>query len=109
MDDRTNLKHNLCENIRSVITYMYENYNQKIAVGELAARCNLSMYRFIHKFKAATGMTPIEYLPKSALVKPNICFQLQLNISEIAAIVGYDDPLYFSRVFKKETGLSTIL
>ena len=107
MDDRTNLKHNLCENIRSVITYMYENYNQKIAVGELAARCNLSMYRFIHKFKAATGMTPIEYLTKIRIGEAKyLLSNSQLNISEIAAIVGYDDPLYFSRVFKKETGLS---
>ncbi len=30
----------------------------------------------------------------------------QYNITEIAAIVGYDNPLYFSRIFKKTKGLS---
>jgi len=107
MTDRPNHQNNLCDNIRSVITYMYENYNRKITVSELAGRCNLSMYRFIHKFKEATGLTPIEFLTKIRMDEAKyLLSNSQLNISEIASIVGYDDPLYFSRVFKKATGLS---
>ncbi len=95
------------ETIRSIISYMYENYHHKISVNTLASRCNLSMYRFIHKFKDATGMTPIEYLTKIRIDEARYLLSNSLlNISEIAEIVGYEDPLYFSRVFKKIMGVS---
>ena len=93
--------------MRAVIMYMYENYNKNITVSTLASQCNLSMFRFIHKFKEATGMTPIEYLTKIRIDEARyLLSNSNLNISEIASIVGYDDPLYFSRVFKKVTGVS---
>jgi len=98
------------DSIRNVISYMYENYNRPITVKALAEKCNLSMYRFIHKFKEATGMTPIEYITKIRIDEAiYLLSNSVLNISEIASIVGYDDPLYFSRVFRKKTGLSPSL
>lgn len=93
--------------MRAVILYMYENYNKNITVRSLADKCNLSMFRFIHKFKEATGMTPIEYLTRIRVDEARyLLSNSNLNISEVASIVGYDDPLYFSRVFKKIAGVS---
>lgn len=98
------------DSIRNVIYYMYENYNRHITVRDLAEKCSLSMYRFIHKFKESTGLTPIEYITKIRIDEAiYLLSNSVLNISEIAAIVGYDDPLYFSRVFRKKTGLSPSL
>jgi AraC-like DNA-binding protein len=69
--------------------------------------CSLSLFRFIHKFKDLTGMTPIEYLTQIRINEAKFLLSNSpLNVAEISSIVGYDDPLYFSRVFKKVTGIS---
>jgi AraC-like DNA-binding protein len=94
------------EDIKKVIELMYKSYNKNYSAEEYAKYCNLSLYRFIHKFKQYTGMTPIDYITK---IRVNAAKELLVNstynISEIASIVGYENPLYFSRVFKKVTGI----
>lgn len=92
---------------KNITIFMSSNYNKKIKVEELAEMCNLSLHRFTHKFKDLIGMTPIEYLTKIRIDEAKYLLSNSfLNISEISSIVGYDNPLYFSRVFKKVTGLS---
>ena len=93
--------------IKNITIYMRENYRQKISIGELASKCNLSLFRFIHKFKDSTGMTPIEYLTRIRINEAKyLLANSPYNIAEISNIVGYNDPLYFSRVFKKMIGVS---
>ena len=95
------------ETIKKITTYMYENYRRKITIGELANLCNLSLFRFIHKFKDSTGMTPVEYLTRIRINEAKyLLSNSPYNIAEISSIVGYNDPLYFSRVFKKIIGVS---
>lgn len=93
--------------INDVIKMMHIRHNQKCLVADFAKICNLSVYRFIHKFKNHTGKTPIEYITKIRIDEARylLCNSL-LSISEIASVVGYEDPLYFSRMYKKATGLS---
>ena len=93
--------------INDVIKMMHIRHNQKCLVADFAKICNLSVYRFIHKFKNHTGKTPIEYITKIRIDEATylLCNSL-LSISEIASVVGYDDPLYFSRIYKKATGFS---
>lgn len=63
-------------------------------------------------FKRETGITPNAYLTKlrienaTRLIKKLNLEYKKLNISEIAFMCGYNDALYFSKVFKKRTGLS---
>jgi AraC-type DNA-binding domain-containing proteins len=96
----------ISEDIQKVIEIMYKNYNETNSVEYYARLCNLSVYRFIHKFKQCTGVTPLGYITN---IKINTAIDLIINsgfnISEISALVGYDNPLYFSRVFKKLTGI----
>jgi len=61
-------------------------------------------------FKKETGLSPLGFLTttKMTFAKKLLANQTinHLNINEIASMCGYDDALYFSRVFKKQTGLS---
>jgi len=61
-------------------------------------------------FKKETGLSPLGFLTttKMTFAKKLLSNQTinHLNINEIASMCGYDDALYFSRVFKKQTGLS---
>ncbi len=95
------------ENIQKVIECMHTNYNLKWSINDFARQCNLSVYRFIHNFKDYTGMSPIEYLTKIKVDKAReLLLDSSLNVSEISEVLGYDNSLYFSRVFRKLTGLS---
>lgn len=92
--------------LQKVIENMHSSYNLQWTVKDFARECNLSTYRFIHNFKEYTGMSPIEYLTKIRIDKAReLLLDSSLNISEISNVIGYENPLYFSRVFKNSTGL----
>ena len=58
-------------------------------------------------FKQDFNISPIKYINCLKLDKAkNMLQSSNYTINEIALSVGYDDPYYFSRVFKRETGLS---
>lgn len=93
--------------IRDALNVMYSEYNKEYSAKYYADLCNLSLYRFIHKFKEITGVSPLEYITNIRIVEAKYLLRdTSYNITEIAGIVGYDNPLYFSRVFKKYTGIS---
>ena len=95
------------ENLQKVIENMHSSYNLKWSISDFAKQCNLSAYRFIHNFKAYTSMSPIKYLTKIKIDKAReLLLDSSLNIDEISEVLGYDNPLYFSRVFKKVTSMS---
>ncbi|OQB13778.1 MAG: Arabinose operon regulatory protein [Firmicutes bacterium ADurb.Bin193] len=95
------------DDIKKAIELMHANYNQNHPIGFYAQKSNLSMYRFIHKFKAATGVSPLEYITRIRINgAKDLLSSSSHSISEISSIVGYDNPLYFSRIFKRETGVS---
>ena len=61
----------------------------------------------IKRFKANYGITPYEYQIQAKInTAQNLLRSSYLPIAEIAAMVGYSDPQYFSNLFKKRTGLS---
>lgn len=74
---------------------------------EYAAVCGMSEYAFIRKFKEETGKTPLQYRNALLIERARDLFsKTEMNTAETAYFLGFDDPLYFSRLFKKETGLS---
>ena len=65
----------------------------------------MSKYHFIRQFTALTGSSPHAYQTLLRLQKAQeLLADSTLNISEVAAVVGYNNPLYFSRIFKKYVG-----
>ena len=95
------------EDIDVATLYFNEHYNEEINIEEYAQTHNMSTSWFIRNFKQYTGFTPLQYILSvriynaEALLKSNM-----YNITEVASIVGYDNPLYFSRTFKKLKGIS---
>ena len=74
---------------------------------ELGAELHLSLPHLNEVFKAYTGMTPYQYCLH---VKINRAKEIlaggETSVKEIAWTLGFDDPYYFSRLFKKKTGSS---
>jgi len=93
--------------LSNIQRYMRENLHRQINLDELAALSKLSKYHFSRKYAAITGVPPMQFF--HSLKMQQACLQLEHEQSSIAVIaydLGYDDPLYFSRIFKKVNGIS---
>ena len=67
----------------------------------------MSKYHFIKSFEKAMGMAPQKYITKAIMDKSKLLLKTtSYSISEIAALLGVEDALYFSRMFKKHHGIS---
>lgn len=101
------LKEETRRSILNAISYIHANYSRKMTVDGLAARAYLNKYAFIRQFKAFSGYTPIEYIIRVRMQKAREMFERPgITVKEVAAEVGYDNPFYFSRLFKKTQGMS---
>ena len=87
--------------------YFLTHYNEDLNIEEIVASHNMSTSWFIRNFKQYTGMTPLSYILKLRITNAqNFLESTSYNVTEISSFVGYDNPLYFSRLFKNQTGLS---
>ena len=88
-------------------TYIGVHYAEEIDFDACAARCCLSRSRFAHLFTRAAGMPPAQYQLRLRLNQAQeLLSGSALTVSEVAAQVGYADALYFSRLFRRKTGVS---
>ena len=95
------------QDMDQAVRYFHENYNKPICIEEYAAEHHLSVSWFIRNFKTYTDSTPAQYLLSLRISNAQTLLETtNYNITEIAEIVGYDNPLYFSRIFKKQSGMS---
>lgn len=95
------------EEIDKATIFFNEHYSEDISIDEYAEKNHVSVSWFIRNFKQCTGSTPMQYILSKRIYNAEILLQNHsYNITEIARIVGYDNPLYFSRIFKKAKGLS---
>ena len=87
--------------------YFQEHYNEDIQIKDYAKSRNMSVSWFLRSFKDFVGQPPAQYL---LTIRMNNAVSLlettDYNMTEISAIIGYDNPLYFSRLFKKYKGVS---
>ncbi|MFA3791290.1 AraC family transcriptional regulator [Aliiglaciecola sp. SL4] len=94
-------------NLDILQAYMLQNLNKSIDLDALAMQVNLSKFHFSKKYKEATGFSPVQHFLKMKVEYASYLLETsELAIQGIASRVGYDDSLYFSRLFRKHTGLS---
>ena len=97
----------MTEEIDLAVTYFNEHYNTDICIEEYAASRHMSTSWFIRNFRKYTGFTPMQYILEIRISNAESLLEAtEYNITEISRIVGYENPLYFSRLFKKSKGLS---
>jgi two-component system response regulator YesN len=87
--------------------YIAEKFNKDISLDDVSKEVDISPYYFSKLFKEETGENFIEYL---TAVRINKAKQLiagsDMSMKEICTEVGYSDPNYFSRIFKKNVGVT---
>lgn len=97
----------LVSSMDNAVRYFHENYNKQICIEEYAAKQHMSVSWFIRNFKEYTDVTPTQYLLSLRISNAQTLLETtNYNVTEISEIVGYNNPLYFSRLFKKQVGMS---
>ena len=93
--------------IKKSLQFVEANYSRKLYISEMAKSVGLNKNYFSAFFKENIGVTPQQYIIKFRINKAcELMSNSGLTISDISRSVGYDDTLGFSKVFKKEKGMS---
>lgn len=102
--DETNI---FLEEVIQATSYFHEHYRQEINIESYIENRCLGVSSFFRKFKRYTGMTPLQYLINIRLSNAKKLLETtNYTVSEIATLTGYDNALYFSRLFHKHIGMS---
>ncbi|MEG1586451.1 MAG: two-component regulator propeller domain-containing protein [Bacteroidales bacterium] len=94
--------------IEKIMKYMEENMdNPDLSVDVFASYMGYSRSRFYKQMKSAINKTPVDFIREIRIKRATYLFDShQYNVSEVAFMTGFSDSKYFSKVFKKETGLT---
>lgn len=93
--------------ITEIINYVNRHYAENITLEQISRLFSRSNSCISHSFKKQTGLSFREYLINTRIRSAkSLLIYSDLNISEIAFSVGFNDSNYFSNAFKKYTGLS---
>jgi len=95
------------ENIAAAITYIRTHLEKELTIAELAERSYLSPSGFRRAFVAYTGKSPTEFIQNARMeLAEQLLRDTDMRVSAVAACVGYNDALYFSRIFRGQFGQS---
>lgn len=95
------------ELIEHVMDYIRQNYANGLNINQTADHFKIDRRKLALLFKRHIGMTPSTYLMECRILKAKELLQsCDCPINQIAECAGYADSLFFSRAFKKSTGLS---
>jgi AraC-like DNA-binding protein len=96
---------NQFRDIEPTLNYLRQNTDKPLTLADMAAYADISIPHFSRVFKSQTGYSPMDYFIHLKVQKASSMLLLtRMTIREIALMVGYDDPYYFSRIFKKVVG-----
>jgi len=82
------------------------HYAQAVSIDGLSRAYGYHRTHFSQMFKRATGLSPKQYLYKVRMERAESLLATALPIEQVAASVGYNDALYFSKQFHKWSGSS---
>ena len=95
--------------IRRGVRLLEKEWNLNYDISRYAHECGMSETSFYVRFKEWSGTSPVKY--RNGIRISAACSLLKnsnLSVYEIAVEVGFEDPYYFSRIFKQETGLTPL-
>ncbi|MFF2014607.1 AraC family transcriptional regulator [Paenibacillus sp. NPDC058177] len=93
--------------VEKIITFMHQNINSRVTLGQLSDLVQLSPTYLSRTFKEITGYSIIEFFNKLKIDKAKeMILEGDRKIREVAQCLGFTDEFYFSRIFKKLEGIS---
>lgn len=93
--------------VENAILIFHLKYDENFSIRDYVKDHKLNYSRFIDNFTKTTGVSPRQYIIQTRMQKAmELLNSTPLSIQDISGMIGYDNPLYFSRLFKKIIGMS---
>ncbi|MDI4646424.1 AraC family transcriptional regulator [Cohnella hashimotonis] len=93
--------------LRSAVAALERSFGEPVDLDALAGQSGLSRWQFGARFKALTGRSPSAYLTDLRISHAKrLMLETRLRVRDIAQRCGYRDEYYFSRAFKRATGIA---
>lgn len=93
--------------IAKIQAWLVDHYATPNPVSAMVARSGLAERSFKRRFSAATGYSPVEYVQALRIEEAKQMLETEDKaIEEISAAVGYEDPTFFRRLFKRRAGIT---
>lgn len=93
--------------VERACAYIREHYREDISLETVAASLRVSTYHLSRLFRHVSGSTFVAYLTGVRIDRAkSLLSESDLSMKEVADLVGYSDPNYFSRVFRKREGVT---
>lgn len=91
--------------VERITRHIYFNYNRKLTLDDIAAKCNANPRYLCRVFKRETGETIISFLTRFRIETAEaILRNSEYRVKDVGRMVGIDDEYYFNRMFKKVRG-----
>lgn len=95
------------DEIERSIRYFNEHYKEEINIEEYAKSLHISSCWFNRRFKQITKVMPLQYIISVRLANAKMLLETKdYNVTETAYAVGFNNPLYFSKLFTRHIGMS---
>ena len=92
--------------MEKALEYMLQHVDQPLQMAVISKLTGVSESTFYYLFKLATGYTPNDLFTRVRMQHAGgLLRETDLSVKEVAAALGYDDPFYFSRIFKSVHGV----
>jgi len=94
-------------NVEELDAFMHQHVAEPLTLDDFAAHCRVSRFHLVKRYRELSGNTPIKRFIDIKMARS--CHLLDTTpdpVRDIAAAVGYPDPCYFSRCFKRVMGIS---
>lgn len=106
-EKKSEITGNIRDYVKEAVAYINENYFEELTLSGLSEKYAVESSYFSRLFKQQTGENLMLYIASRRMEKAKELMQREdINIAEVAFMVGYDDYTYFSKVFKRHTGVS---
>lgn len=93
--------------IQRIQNYVHDHLSEPITVSDMAEQANLSVPHFTRVFRSTFHVSPIQYVVRARIAQASAMLaETAMPLKQIGQAVGYPDPYYLSRMFKKVTGSS---
>ena len=107
MDGESTLVSTISSHSIRIKEYIDQNFTSDLNLSQLSSAVYISQTYISHIFKAEMGVSPIQYLINKRIAHAkHLLSTSDMPIAQIATECGYDDPVYFSQVFKRITEFS---
>lgn len=97
-------EHRSSQRVKEIVAFLRQNLSAELSLDEIAANIGISKFYLSREFKAATGMTVIEFLNTTRCAEAKRLIENGVSVSAAAGACGFGNMSYFSRMFKRHFG-----